>query len=135
MNRRHPYGWEAVVFWLKYLTRAVDLRSSSTQDLVRLTVDVILNSLVLLHIHYAASHGFRDPVTLPNIVCSGVQLVCIQVCIVCIQEHRYYHSELEIHYHDPANGWTFVSACAWKNSVNVAIRRVGMLLSPCALNH
>ena len=37
---------------------------------------------------------------------------------VCIQEHRYYHSELEIKYHDTDDGRTFVSLSVWKNSVN-----------------
>ena len=35
--------------------------------------------------------------------------------IICIQEHRYIHCE-DIKYHDTGNGWTFVSAFAWKNS-------------------
>ena len=35
-------------------------------------------------------------------------------------------------YHDTGNGWTFVSASAWKNSVNAAIG-VGMLIGPRAL--
>ena len=36
--------------------------------------------------------------------------------IVCIQKRRYYHSEVEIKYHDTGSGWTFISAFAWKNS-------------------
>ena len=36
-------------------------------------------------------------------------------------------------YHDAGNGWTFVSASAWKNSVNTAIGDVGMLIGPQAL--
>ena len=36
---------------------------------------------------------------------------------ICIQEHRYYHSEQEIKYHDAGKGWTFASASAWKNSI------------------
>ena len=50
-----------------------------------------------------------------------------------IQEHRYYHSEIEIKYHDCSNGWIFISASAWKNSINTIIGRVGMLLSPSDL--
>ena len=38
--------------------------------------------------------------------------------IVCIQEHKYSHSELEIKYHDIGNGWTLFSASAWKSSVD-----------------
>ena len=50
-----------------------------------------------------------------------------------MQENKYYHIKLELKYHDTSNGWTFVSVSAWKNSVNVAIRDVGMLLCPHAL--
>ena len=34
--------------------------------------------------------------------------------IICIQEHRYFHSE-DMKYHDTGNGWTFVLAFEWKN--------------------
>ena len=30
--------------------------------------------------------------------------------IVCIQEHTYYHIELDIKYHDTGNEWKFISA-------------------------
>ena len=40
--------------------------------------------------------------------------------IICIQEHRYRHSE-DIKYHDTGNGWTLVSTSAWKNFVNTTI--------------
>ena len=49
--------------------------------------------------------------------------------IVCIQEHRYYHSEQEITYHDTGNG------SASKNSVNAVIGGIGMLLNPRTHNH
>ena len=52
--------------------------------------------------------------------------------IICIQEHRYLHSE-DIKYHDTSNGWMFVSASARKNSINAAIRGVGMFIGPLAL--
>ena len=35
-------------------------------------------------------------------------------------------------YHDTSNGWTFVLAFAWKNSVNAVREGVGMFLSPSA---
>ena len=54
--------------------------------------------------------------------------------IICIQEHRYIHNE-DIKYTDTRNGWMFVSASAWKNSVNAMIGGVGMLIGPQALNH
>ena len=52
--------------------------------------------------------------------------------IICIQEHKYVHSE-DIKYHDTGNGWTFVSASTWKNSVNAAIGGVGILIGSRAL--
>ena len=52
--------------------------------------------------------------------------------IICMQEHRYRHSE-DIKYHDIGNGWTFVSASPWKNSVNATIGGIGMLIGPRAL--
>ena len=48
--------------------------------------------------------------------------------IICIQEHRYTHSE-DIKYHDTGNGWTLASTSAWKN----ATIGVGMLIGPQAL--
>ena len=53
--------------------------------------------------------------------------------VVCIQEHKYYHSEVKIKYHDSGNGWTFISTSAQKNSVQAVIGRMGILLSHCAL--
>ena len=49
--------------------------------------------------------------------------------IICVQEHRFYHKDVELKYHDAGNGWTFVSA----NSTNSTIGGVGMLVSPNAL--
>ena len=50
-----------------------------------------------------------------------------------IPEYRYYYSELEIKHCNSFKGWTFVSASAWKNSVNAVISSVRMLLTPHAL--
>ena len=47
-----------VVSWLNYLILAIDWWGSSTQHLVRLTIDPNLDSSTLFHIHHAASHGF-----------------------------------------------------------------------------
>ena len=46
--------------------------------------------------------------------------------IICIQEHRYTHSE-GIKYHDTGNGWTLVTVSAWKNSVTATVEGVGIL--------
>ena len=51
--------------------------------------------------------------------------------IICIQEHRYIHSE-DIRYHDTGDGWTFVLVSTWKNSFNTEIG-VGKLIGPQAL--
>ena len=52
---------------------------------------------------------------------------------MCVQEHRYYHNELDLKYSYTNNGWTFVLASAWKNSVNTTIGGVRILLSLCVL--
>ena len=49
--------------------------------------------------------------------------------IICIQEHRYTHSE-DIKYHDCGNGWTLAPASAWKNSVNATVGGIGILTGP-----
>ena len=52
--------------------------------------------------------------------------------IICIQEHRYTHTE-DIKYHETGNGWSLVPVSAWKNSVNAAVGGVGLLIGPRAL--
>ena len=54
--------------------------------------------------------------------------------IICIQEHRYIHSE-DIKYPDSGNGSTLVSVSAGKkkNTCNAEIGSVGMLTVPWAL--
>ena len=71
-----------------------------------------------------------------KIICQLLELTDLaidqSIDMICIQEHRYIHSE-DIKYHDTGNGWMFVSASAWKNSVNATTGGVGMLIGPCAL--
>ena len=67
--------------------------------------------------------------TLPEPILSAIDH---NVDTVCIQKHRYLHSE-DMKYYDTGNGWTFVSASAWKNSVNTVIEALGMLMGPRAL--
>ena len=55
-----------------------------------------------------------------------------KIDIICIQEHRYTLTE-DIKYHETCNGWMLVTVSAWKNSVNAAVGRVGMLIGPRAL--
>ena len=52
--------------------------------------------------------------------------------IICIQEHRYTHSE-DIKYHDTGNGWKLATVSTWKNSVNARVGGVGILTGPRAL--
>ena len=52
--------------------------------------------------------------------------------MICVPEHRFHNCELEIKYHHTGNWWMFISASAWRNSVNATLVGVGMLLSPHA---
>ena len=66
---------------------------------------------------------------LPELIASAVKH---KIDIICIQEHRYTHTE-NIKYHETGNGWSLVTASAWKNSVNAAVGGVGLLIEPRAL--
>ena len=54
----------------------------------------------------------------------------LKIDIICIQEHRYTHTE-DIKYHETGNGWTLATVSAWKN-VN-AVEGVGILIGPRGL--
>ena len=66
---------------------------------------------------------------LPELIASAVEH---KIDIICIQEHTYTHTE-DIKYHETGNGWSLVTVSAWKNSVNVAVGGVGLLIGPRAL--
>ena len=66
---------------------------------------------------------------LPELTASAVEH---KIGIICIQEHRYSHTE-DIKYHETGNGWTLATVSAWKNSVNATVGGVGMLIGPRAL--
>ena len=66
---------------------------------------------------------------LPELTASAVEH---KIDIICIQEHRYTHTE-DVKYHETGNGWTLVTVSAWKNSVNATVGGVGMLIGPRAL--
>ena len=55
-----------------------------------------------------------------------------KIDIICIQEHRYTHTENN-KYHDTGIGWTLATVPVWKNSVNSTVGGVGMLIGPRAL--
>ena len=52
---------------------------------------------------------------------------------LCIQEHKYYHSELKLKYYDTGNGWIIVAAFVWKKFVIAGIGSIGMFLRFCVL--
>ena len=66
---------------------------------------------------------------LPELIASAVER---KIIIICIQEHKYTHTE-DIKYHETGNGWSLDTVSAWKNSVNVAVGGVGLLIGPRAL--
>ena len=61
---------------------------------------------------------------LPELTPSAVEH---KVNIICMQEHRYTHTE-DIKYHDSDNRETLATVSAWKNSVNATVGGVGMLI-------
>ena len=67
---------------------------------------------------------------LPELTASAVEH---NIDIICIQEHRYIHSE-DIKYHDIGNGWTLATVSAWKNCVHATVGGVGILKALKSLN-
>ena len=66
---------------------------------------------------------------LPELIASAEEH---EIDIICIQEHRYTHTE-DIKYHETGNGWWLVTVAAWKSSVNAAVGGVGLLIGPRSL--
>ena len=66
---------------------------------------------------------------LPELTASAVKH---KIDIICIQEHRYTHTE-NIKYHETGNGWRLATVSAWKNSVNATVGGVGILIGHRAL--
>ena len=66
---------------------------------------------------------------LPELTVSAVEH---KIDIICIQKHRYTHTE-DIRYHETGNEWTLATVSAWKNSVNATVGGIGMLIGPSAL--
>ena len=66
---------------------------------------------------------------LPELTASAVEH---NIDIICIQEHKYTHSE-DIKYHDTGNGWTLANVSGWKCSVNATVGGVGIHIGPRAL--
>ena len=66
---------------------------------------------------------------LPELTASAIEH---KIDIICIQEHRYTHTE-NIKYYETGNGWMLVTVSAWKNSVNATVGGVEMLIGPRAL--
>ena len=55
-----------------------------------------------------------------------------EIDVMCIQEHRIYHDDVNIKYHDIGKGWVLVTSSATKAENNATIGGVGLLLSPKA---
>ena len=62
----------------------------------------------------------------PELIASAVEH---KIDIICIQEHRYTHTE-DIKYHQTGNEWALATVSAWKNSGNATVGGVGMLIGP-----
>ena len=58
--------------------------------------------------------------------------VTYQIHVKNVQEHRFYHKDIDLKYHELGNGRTLKSASALKSTGNNTIGGVGMLLSPHA---
>ena len=54
------------------------------------------------------------------------------IYIICIQEHRLYHTDFDIKYHTLNIGWSLITSSSWKNNSNSSTGGVGLLLSPIA---
>ena len=52
--------------------------------------------------------------------------------VICIQEHRIYHDDIDLKFHDMKKGWVMITSSAGKATNNSTIRGVGLLLSPKA---
>ena len=58
--------------------------------------------------------------------------VTYHIAVINVQEHRFYHEDIDLKYHELGNGWAFISASDLKNTGNSKIVGVGMVLSPYA---
>lgn len=54
--------------------------------------------------------------------------------VTCLQEHRIYHPDEAVKYHNYGSNWTLITSSAEKNSNNASVGGVGMLLSRKAAN-
>ena len=56
------------------------------------------------------------------------------ISVVCLQEHRKFHHNADVHYTDVGKGWILATFSCWRKSVNSCVGGVGMLLSNSAYN-
>ena len=56
------------------------------------------------------------------------------ISVVCLQEHRKFHHNADVHYTDVGKGWILATFSSWRKSVNSCVGGVGMLLSNSAYN-
>ena len=66
---------------------------------------------------------------MPEHVLSAIEL---NINVICIQKHRYFHSDVELKHHDFGKGWIFISAPSWKNSIGATSGLSNMPTPPIA---
>ena len=64
-----------------------------------------------------------------ELVLSAIEL---NINVICIQKHRYFHSDVELKHHDFGKGWIFISAPSWKNSIGATSGLSNMPTPPIA---
>ena len=119
-GKKGEYSAEVGALALVFKKSATDLRHKQKILKCKSTIQIVTFSVRTLN-----RIGQRAEVS--------VSVVEHEIDIVCIQEHRCHHNEIEIKYHNTGNGWIFVLVSAWKSSINAAIGGIGMLLSPHTL--
>ena len=99
------------------------------------TEDYYLNAEICLHSRRTINLSTFKVRTLQSIKQIS-ELISIAVTyhidVINVQEHRFYHEDTDLKYHELGNGWPFISASDLKNTGNSTIVGVGMVLSPYA---
>ena len=89
-----------------------------------------LKSSKNIHISTFNIITFKNDCQSSELVASAIEH---DIDIICIQEHRLYHKDIDIKYNILNYGWTLVTASSWKNKSNSSIGGIGLLLSPSAI--
>ena len=89
-----------------------------------------LKSSKNIHISTFNIRTFKSDCQSSELVASVIEH---DIDIICIQEYRLYHKDIDIKYNILNYGWTLVTASSWKNKSNSSIGGIGLLLSPSAI--